>query len=367
MKVVIAAGGGGHFAPALSLIEKFPKDWSVVVFGRKYSFEGDTAVSLEYQACLARNIHFKSIITGRLQRVFTRHTIPSLFKIPVGFFQSLSLLIKGRPDVLLSFGGYISVPVGLAAFFLGIPVVIHEQSRKAGLANKFISLFAKKICISWESSLPFFPQNKTVLTGNPLYIKNNKNEKSVLPSSHSLPLLLILGGSSGSHAINSFIAPILEDLLQKYTVVLQTGDSKYKDYDYVMSSAKNFSEHLKNRLTITKFIDPGNISGLIEKSTLIVSRGGINTISLLLYFRKPSLIIPLPASQKNEQLDNGNFLKSVGLAEVYFQKNLDSEKLFQAILMMNDMIKSYALRENSIIVPKNPEEEIMKILKEVVS
>ena len=113
-------------------------------------------------------IPFYAINTARLQRKFTKHTVPSLIKFPLGFIQSLKILRKIKPEVVLGFGGYISLPVVLAAAFLKIPIVIHEQTLEAGFANKIEAKFARKICISWQSSEKYFPKEKTVLTGNPL-------------------------------------------------------------------------------------------------------------------------------------------------------------------------------------------------------
>ena len=168
MKVLIAVGGGGHFSPALAVIKQMPKDWDVLLVGRKHTFEGDSALSLEYQTAQRLGLQFETITTGRLQRKLTRHTFSSLVKMPVGMAQAKKILAKYKPDVVLSFGGYISVPVVLAAAIQRLPIIIHEQTLQAGLANKIAARFAAKICISWEESAKFFPRSKVILTGNPL-------------------------------------------------------------------------------------------------------------------------------------------------------------------------------------------------------
>src|SRR5436305_1641956 len=132
MKLLIVAGGGGHFAPALAVIEKLPKEIEILVVGRKYVFEGDRTLSLEYQTATKLRIPFKTLTTGRLQRKFTRYTFNSLLKIPIGLSQATNILTKFKPDAVLSFGGYISVPVTLAASILRIPLVLHEQTLEAG-------------------------------------------------------------------------------------------------------------------------------------------------------------------------------------------------------------------------------------------
>ncbi len=168
MKLLIVAGGGGHFAPALSVIEKLPKDWDLLLVGRKYSLEGDAALSLEYQTAERMHIPFRMLTTGRIQRKLTRHSLLSLLKTPIGMVQALSILRDFKPDVVLSFGGYVAVPLVLAAHFLRIPIIIHEQTFGAGLANKISSRFADKVCISWEESRKYFPNGKVVVTGNPV-------------------------------------------------------------------------------------------------------------------------------------------------------------------------------------------------------
>jgi len=366
LKLIIAAGGGGHFAPALSVIEKIPNDWEVIVFGRKYPLEGDKAISLEYQTCQKRGIPFESITTGRVQRKLTRFTFLSLLKIPFGFFQSFFLLLKHKPHVVLSFGGYVSVPICFSAFLLRIPVIIHEQTLTAGLASKVTSVFATKICISWESSRNYFPTSKTILTGNPLQLKTDKIGENIFPSSQEkFPLILVVGGSSGSHAINVFIEKILVELLEKYKVILQTGDSqKFQDSKRFQELQEKLPKELESRFKQTAFINPSDMSHLLQTCSLVISRGGINTLSQLIYFKKPSLIIPLTISQNNEQMNNAKFLKELGLGEIAIQEETTPESLLNSVNHMMQHIDSYTLQKN-IHFPKHPEEEIIEIVKNV--
>src|SRR3989344_4276520 len=129
MKLVII---GGHLSPALSVIESISKGTEILFIGRKHSFEGDKAVSLEYKTIHSLGIKFRTIVSGRLQRKITRHTINSLFKFPIGIIQSLFILLKFKPDVVIGFGGYLSLPVAIVSFLLRIPVVIREQTLEAG-------------------------------------------------------------------------------------------------------------------------------------------------------------------------------------------------------------------------------------------
>src|SRR5690606_18186799 len=172
------------------------KNNDILYIGRKYALEGDKAVSLEYQTITSMNISFQEIKTGRLQRSFTKYTFPSLAKIPVGFAQAIYILNNFKPDVVVGFGGYVSVPVIMAADFLKIPTIIHEQTLEAGAANKFLGKIVDKVCISFEQSAKYFPKDKIVLTGNPIRKSISKpSKKYTLPS--GFPILYITGGKIG--------------------------------------------------------------------------------------------------------------------------------------------------------------------------
>ncbi len=207
MKLLIVAGGGGHFAPALAVIEAMPQDWEVMVVGRKYAFEADKTLSFEYQTSQKLGIPFTPITTGRLQRKLSPQSLVSLLKVPTGVVQSIKILQAYKPDVVLSFGGYVSVPVGLAARSLHIPIIVHEQILGAGLANKIVAKFADKVCVSWSQSKRFFPEKKVFLTGNP--IRKVQTSEFPFTIAEKLPVLYITGGSGGAHGINLLIEQCL--------------------------------------------------------------------------------------------------------------------------------------------------------------
>lgn len=339
MKIVVTAGGGGHFAAALAVMQAMPKDWEVLMIGRKYAFEADKTISLEYQTAQALGIVFTSLPSSRLQRKWTKQTIPSLLKFPAGFFQAYRILQSHKPSLVLSFGGYSSLPVVLAASLLGIPIVLHEQTLQAGLANKISAYFARAVCLSWEASKRYFPANKTVVTGNPLNVAIMDKKSSLIQSvgteEASLPLLYITGGSLGSHAINLLIEGCIEKLLEKYVVIHQTGDAlQYKDFDRLTEKRSRMSLSLQKRYILTKFVDPHELGSILGKATLVVARSGINTVSEMLYFGKMVLFIPLPIAAGNEQWENALFLKKQGLGEVFAQDTMTPEKLYEHIVSM---------------------------------
>jgi len=334
MKIVIV---GGHLSPALAVIEKL-KPEEVFYIGRKHAFEGDKALSLEFQEIEKLNIPFFALNTGRLQRKFTKHTLLSLGKIPLGFAQSIAILKKINPDVVLGFGSYLFLPVAMAAKLLNIPVVVHEQTLEAGYANKIVSKIAKKVCISWKSSESFFPKEKVILTGNPLR-QEIINIRQVKSSENKIPLIYVTGGGAGAHAINLLVEKSLDKLLEKFSIIHQTGWSEiYRDFERL--------ERQKNkRYECKKFLNVKEAALAISNADLVVGRSGINTVTELIYLKKPAFLIPISVGQNNEQLKNAKYIQNLGLGEYKEQYLLTPELFVSTIESMLVKIKSYKLRE----------------------
>lgn len=324
---------GGHLAPAQALLDYLPSTWTPIFIGRKFTFEGDSSYSMEYQTITEQNIPFYALKAARLQRRLTRHMLLGLHKVPYGYIQALNILRKEKPDLVIGFGGYLSLPVAIAARTLRIPVVIHEQTLKAGFANLIISKFARQIVVSWDSSLNYFPKSKTSLVGNLLRKEIVESFKSSTKKVVTeLPRIYITGGSGGAHAINQLIEGALPELLKKYEIIHQTGDAaEFKDYDRLTKLKEELPEKLCKRYTLYKFIRPNEIGEIYKSADLVISRSGINTVTELFILEKPCLLIPLQVGQKNEQLDNAVFLKNIGLAVILSQEYATSEHLLQEV------------------------------------
>ena len=368
MKIVLI---GGHLAPALCVMEALPKETKILFVGRKYALEGDSALSLEYMTMSQLKIPFVGLNTGRLQRELTRFTLFSLLKLPIGIIKSFLILIEFRPDVVVGFGGYVSVPVVLCAYLLRIPIVIHEQTLEAGLANRFLSRFAAKICISWRTSTKYFPKDKVVLTGNPIRKFPISNFQFCITESifnNKLPTIYVTGGSSGSHFINVLIEKIIKELLRTCNIIHQAGDArKYRDFDRLEKIRQALPEKLRDNYILKKFIDPSEVGELISSSSLVISRSGMNIVTELLYFEKPAILIPLPFSQNNEQLKNAKFLENIGLGKVLQQNNLSSKKLFQVIDLAFRNIDNYKINNNEFkkMPYKNAAQNIISVINYV--
>ncbi len=341
MKILIT---GAHFTPAVAVIEEFKKtpDIEILYVGRKMTLEGDSSISPESQILPGIGVKFIPIVTGRIQRSLSIYTIFSLLKIPIGLIQSIYITLKEKPDVLLSFGGYVAVPLVFTSWLLSIPIIVHEQTLVSGLANKISSLFADKIAYSFP--IKKFTK-KEILTGNPIRDEIINFQEEDLPAkfkkvihlakSKKLPLLLITGGNQGSHAINTVVEESLDKLLEFCSVIHQTGDSKYKDYERLIKRANE-------KYLPVKFIRTG-MGQLIDLSTLVISRAGANTLIELAYFGKSAIVIPIPYLYQDEQNKNAKFFKELGLVKILPQKNLDQESL---IVNIKDSLKNLDRNKN---------------------
>lgn len=330
MKVLVT---GAHFTVAWAVIEELKKypEVDLVYVGRNSTMEGDLARSAESVVLPKLGVKFISLTTGRLQRSLSVYTIFSILKIPWGFLQSAWILLREKPCVVLSFGGYVAVPVVLVSWLFSIPVIIHEQTLVAGLANRISAFFANIIAVSFPIEYPY-QREKIIITGNPI--------RSEIQDAESIkragkPIILITGGNQGSHVINLAVEECLDELLKICKIIHQTGDSKFRDF-----------ERLKTRQSdqyrVEKFIDEewGKILGSVD---LVVTRAGMNILTELKFLAKPALLIPIPFMK--EQNINARYFKKTGLVTILPQSKLSGRELLKSIKEMLADIKNFKLTE----------------------
>lgn len=332
MKILVT---GAHFTTALAVIEELKgyPDVEIVYVGRKFTREGDSTPSIESQLLPQRGVKFISLTTGRLQRVFTLYTITSLLKIPVGFVQAFYILLKENPNVVLSFGGYVSVPIVILAWIFSKPIIIHEQTLVSGLANRIGALFADKMAISFAESK--LKGKKIILTGNPIR-EEILQPKTSLPKDYQdlfryakknkLPVILVTGGNQGSHTINQAVEGCLDKLLTKACVIHQTGESKFQDFERLLNAQSE-------RYLVKKWIGE-EIGAVLSQVDLVVSRAGANTLTELAFLGKPALVIPLPYLYHDEQNKNAKFFEKLGLVGILPQPKLTPQTLYEQVLGM---------------------------------
>jgi len=371
MKIVLC---GGHLTPALAMIEalrKEEKDSQIYFLGRQHTLEGDKSFSQESRVIPLQGVQFHPIITGRFQRKLTIHTIPSLIRVPVGFFQALFLLLKINPDVICSFGSYVAFPTVLAGWFLRIPVITHEQTREVGLASKIISIFSRKVAVSYQGSERFFPQRKVILVGNPIRegILNPKvvNAKlEIFLAEPTPPLIFITGGNQGSHAINEAVLKILGALLKRYRLVIQTGDSRiYNDFAKFDKLLRELPSNLREHFWISKYFDSNEVGHILRKADLVVGRSGANIVWELGVLGKVAIFIPIPWVQNDEQTKNAKTLFEFKAAEILPQSLLSPKTLIGKIEFAFENLDEF--KKNAAVAQKFfPKDGTQKLAREIL-
>ena len=358
---------GGHLTPALALIEEFEKNKNLefIFFGRKFATEGSSNYSAEYKVVKAKKLKFFVVNAGRIQRKFTKYTLLSLLKIPLGFVQSFFYLAIVRPHLIVSFGGYLSTPVVFCGWLLGITAIAHEQSVIPGFATKANSLFVKEIFVSWGSTARYFESSKVEIIGNlvrkSIFRKNPKSIKIGLFLKRSKNLIFISGGNQGSHFINNLIFDSL-NLLKDFYIIHQVGTANFQgDFD---KAKKN---KLNNYLACD-YIDPDDIGAIINKAKVVVSRSGANTVWELGLLKKPAILIPLPLSAGGEQLENAKILERAGFVKVLNQTELPPEKFIWELRHIFNSYKNYFVLAESfqMTLPKDAKFKMAKYVNHLL-
>lgn len=300
-KVICFTGGGtaGHIMPNISIISLLdPSVWDVFYIGSK---------KIEENIVVSKNIKFKKISSGKLRRYFSIANFVDFFKVVWGFLQCIGIFTFKRPSIVFSKGGFVSVPVCFAAFFLRIPVITHESDLTPGLATKLISRVASKVLYTFPESAKYFPKDKAVLVGSlvrPELFRGSKKKglEFLNIKNKDKKILLVMGGSLGSEQINQLILSNLKELTEMYTVVHITGKEplafpEREDYHPL------------------RFVKD-ELADLFACVDLVVSRAGANAIFEFLALKIPMLLIPLRAGSRGDQVDNAlNFLAN-GYAKV---------------------------------------------------
>jgi UDP-N-acetylglucosamine--N-acetylmuramyl-(pentapeptide) pyrophosphoryl-undecaprenol N-acetylglucosamine transferase len=330
---------GGHAATTgIAVVEEIRKteklkDAEIYWIGSQTAIEGSKISTMEFRIFPRIGVTFVPITAGKIQTKFTSHTIPSILKIPVGFIQAFWFLFKIKPEVVLSFGGYSSFPVVFWSWILGIPVILHEQTVAAGRAAIASAFFARKIALARAESQKYFPKGKTVITGNPLMSNIlNVKPKQVLGDP---PAILVMGGSRGSNFINELVVDIAKTLLSHFVIIHVTGQ---RDFEKVEKFKETLPQNLKQNYKTYLSIDPLEIGSYYSQADLVISRSGANSISEILYVKRPAILIPLPRTFMNEQVKNARYAESFKYASVFLEKEATPEVIIKEI---NSLLKDW--------------------------
>lgn len=337
MRIVIT---GGHHTSALVVAQKLiKKGHQVFWLGHKYSMWGDQEPCAEYREVGLLGIPFYELKAGKYQP--TLNPI-KLVRLPLGFLQALFYLLQIRPNLIVSFGGYLAVPTVLVGWLLKIPAITHEQSSVSGLANKIVAYFAQKILVSWPSSLPFFPKEKTTLVGLPLRGEIFEKTTTRFDFKNHLPTIYITGGKQGAHVINQAIFSCLESLLENYNLIHQCGSSTlHHDFKRAQEKKRQLELKKRKRYIVSDYFYPTEIGSVFAQADLVVSRAGAHMVFELAALGKPAILIPIPWLYGDEQTKNAKLLKKTGLVEILPQDQLSGEKLSWWINKVVENIESY--------------------------
>lgn len=334
-KIIIT---GGHPSPAIAFVEKIREDYpniEIIFLGKKFDTSDNKSLSFEYKELSHYPLKYINFTSGRITRILSIANIFGLFGFLWGLIKAFYILIRHRPNFVMSFGSYIALPVCTAAYILHIKVYTHEQTIAPGLSNRIIALFAKKVFISFKESANFFPNKNVIYSGNLLrkqiYNFESKIELFAENVNQNLPCVYITGGSLGSHSINLHVENIIKKLLTRYVVIHQTGDvSEFADFEKLSRLKAGLAPNPANNYILKKHISSEEIGPVYKKANLVICRAGANTVFELVALLKPSILIPLPWSANNEQIKHAEKLANLGCCEIFFQ-NEKSEKLFELI------------------------------------
>lgn len=319
MKKIILTGGGtaGHVTPNLALLPELKKHgYEVLYIGGKRGMEADMVKKA--------GIEYKGISTGKLRRYFDLKNFTDPFRVVKGFFDARRIIADFKPDVVFSKGGFVAVPVTIAAWVCRVPVISHESDMTPGLANKIAAPFARKICCNFPETVRLLPKGKAILSGSPIRqeLLDGSRERGLelLGFDGQKPVLLIIGGSLGAQHINIAVRRVLDKLLMSFDIVHICGrgnidESKsdiagYRQFEFVGEELKDF----------------------FAAADIFISRAGANAICELLALRKPNLLIPLTAAaSRGDQILNAESFEKQGFSAVLKEEDMTDDTLLEAV------------------------------------
>ena len=335
MKHIVLTGGGtaGHVTPNIALIPKLKEA------GYKISYIGSYD-GMERKLIEDLGIPYYGISSGKLRRYFDPKNFSDPFRVVKGYFEAKKLLKKLKPNVVFSKGGFVSVPVVLAAKACKVPALIHESDMTPGLANKLCIPSAAKVCCNFPETIEHLPAGKAVLTGSPIRQELLSGDKykalEFLHFTQDKPVIMVVGGSLGSVAVNDAVRSVLPELLQSFQVVHLCGKGKIDESLKDLEGYAQF-EYIKDEL-----------KDLFALTDLVISRAGANAICELLALHKPNLLIPLSANaSRGDQILNARSFERQGYSVVLEEEELNHDVLLDAIMNL------YQNRETYIQTMKN--------------
>ncbi|MGE8202983.1 undecaprenyldiphospho-muramoylpentapeptide beta-N-acetylglucosaminyltransferase [Heyndrickxia sp. NPDC080065] len=328
-KLIVFTGGGsaGHVTPNIAIINEINHSkWDIHYIGSKKGIEKELIANL--------NIPYYGISSGKLRRYIDFENVKDIFRVIKGCIQARSTLKKLKPHLVFSKGGFVSVPVIIAARSLKIPIFIHESDMTPGLANKISQRFATKIFTSFEETKKFFPENKTTVIGSPIRkeILNGSASRgrAFLNFDVKRPILTIMGGSLGSKKINEMVRDSLDKLTVNYQIVHLCGKGNINKELLNIPGYKQF-EYINEELP-----------DILAATNMVITRGGSNAIFEFLALQIPMLIIPLTKQQsRGDQILNAKSFEEKGYSLTLEEEDLTKESLLKSLEKVQNNKEAY--------------------------
>ena len=319
MKSIVMTGGGtaGHVTPNLALIPLLKENGYDISYIGSYS-------GIEKSLVEDAGITYYGISSGKLRRYFDWKNFTDPFRVLKGFSEANKLIKKLKPDVVFSKGGFVSVPVVMAAAKNHIPAIIHESDMTPGLANKLAIPFASKVCCNFPETLQYLPKDKAVHTGSPirqeLFSGNREAGLAFTGFSADKPVILIMGGSIGSKFINNAVWSSLDTLLEQFQIVHLVGKGNINS-EYVGRNGYQQYEFISEQL-----------NDVFAMTDIMISRAGANSISEILALKIPNILIPLSAAaSRGDQILNAASYEKQGFSTVLQEEDLTGELLVSSV------------------------------------
>lgn len=353
MKKIVLTGGGtaGHVTPNLALLPRLTElGYDITYMG---SLDG-----IEKKLVADFNLPYYGVPVGKLRRYLDPKNFTDPFKVIKGYNEARKYLKEIKPDVVFSKGGYVSVPIVRAAASLKIPCIIHESDLTPGLANKLCIPKATKVCCNFPETFDKLPADKAVLTGSPvraeLFVGNAEAAREMCGFNNEKPVIMVIGGSTGSVAINKAVRAALPELLKEFQVVHLCGTGRIDNMLLTTEGYKQF-EYLKSELK--------DVMALCD---IVISRAGANAICELLSLKKPNLLIPLSrAASRGDQILNANSFEAQNYSLVLQEEDLDEISLLEKVHELYNNRETYiAAMEKSNQI--NAIEKIVSLIDDAV-
>lgn len=332
--MLVGGGSGGHVYPLIAVANILKERGDIeLIFLGDYKFMGKEAKE--------NGFIFRSIVSGKLRRYFSLQNFLDIFKFFIGLIQSLWYLFWFMPDIILTKGGYISVPPALVAKLYFIPLFIHESDIEPGLANRFLARLANKIFISFPGSAVYFNKQKTVLTGNPIRLEVLQGDKNEAAEMFNLAVnkktIFVYGGSQGSKIINDIILESLIIMVNKdWQIIHQCGEdnliSLKTEIERLIKEGEGvYADNINNNYRFYPFLEIKQLANAYALSDIFVSRAGAGSITEIAALGKPAILIPLSRkSSRGEQILNAIEFSKYGAISIE-EENLTSHILINQI------------------------------------